>query len=246
MDIYQPIHKHCKKCNQSLAIDQFSKNKYGKHGVRSMCKNCDRRYNDVKYNRSETIIQVGYKHCANCNNVLPNDEFHKSNYSKDGFKSICKSCTSIRVKEHRELNPEHYRNKSNIWYANNKEKVQQRVKLNRKTISEKESIRCSTDPLFKLRKTLRSRIGSSFRNNGYSKKSKTHEILGCSYEDFKLHIEAQFVSGMSWENRSEWHLDHIIPVSSAIDESDLIRLNHYTNFQPLWAIDNLKKSNKLI
>jgi hypothetical protein len=71
-------------------------------------------------------------------------------------------------------------------------------------------------------------------------------MLGCSYEDFKLHIEAQFVSGMSWENRSEWHLDHIIPVSSAINEDDLIRLNHYTNFQPLWAVDNLKKSNKLI
>jgi hypothetical protein len=246
MDIYQPIHKHCNKCNQVLAIDQFSKNNHGKHGVRSMCKKCDKRYNDVKYNRTEPTIQIGCKHCANCNNVLSNHEFHKSSYSKDGYKSICKSCTSVRSKEHRQLNLEHHRNKSNIWYANNKEKVRKRIKLTRKTISEKEYIRYSTDTLFRLRKNLRSLIGHSFRNNGYSKKSKTHEMLGCSYEDFKLHIEAQFVSGMSWENRSEWHLDHIIPVSSAINEDDLIRLNHYTNFQPLWAVDNLKKSNKLI
>jgi hypothetical protein len=208
-------------------------------------KNCDRRYNDVKYNRSETIIQVGYKHCANCNNVLTNDEFHKSSYSKDGFKSICKSCTSSRAKEHRQLNSEHYRNKSNIWYTNNKEKVRQRIKLNRKTISEKESIRRSTDPLFKLRKNLSSLISSSFRNNGYSKKSKTYEILGCSFEDFKIYIDNQFLDGMNWDNRSAWHLDHIIPSSFAITENEIILLNHYTNLRPYWANDNISKSNTI-
>ena len=49
---------------------------------------------------------------------------------------------------------------------------------------------------------------------------------------------------MTWENYGDWHLDHKIPISWATDESDIIRLNHYTNFQPMWAFDNQSKSNK--
>jgi len=51
---------------------------------------------------------------------------------------------------------------------------------------------------------------------------------------------------MTWENRDEWHIDHIIPLSSATSEEEALKLYHYTNLQPLWAIDNLRKSNKII
>ena len=51
---------------------------------------------------------------------------------------------------------------------------------------------------------------------------------------------------MNWENAGKWHLDHIYPVSLAKDEEELLKLNHYTNFQPLWAVDNIKKGNKII
>jgi hypothetical protein len=51
---------------------------------------------------------------------------------------------------------------------------------------------------------------------------------------------------MNWDNRKDWHLDHIYPVSLAKDEQELIKLNHYTNFQPLWAIENMSKGNKII
>ena len=60
-----------------------------------------------------------------------------------------------------------------------------------------------------------------------------------------MHLEGLFMEGMSWENQGEWHLDHIIPVSIATSEEEIIKLNHYTNFQPLWAEDNIIKSNKL-
>jgi hypothetical protein len=80
---------------------------------------------------------------------------------------------------------------------------------------------------------------------GFKKNSKTANYLGCTFEEFKIWIENQFQEGMNWDNFSEWHLDHIYPVSRAIDEEHLIVLNYYTNFQPLWAIDNLRKSNKL-
>jgi hypothetical protein len=81
---------------------------------------------------------------------------------------------------------------------------------------------------------------------GFTEKSKrTQEILGCSFEDFKLHLESQFDENMNWENQgSYWHMDHIIPISSAETKEEVYRLNHYTNFQPLYWLDNLKKSDK--
>ena len=100
--------------------------------------------------------------------------------------------------------------------------------------------------MFKLRCNIRCLIRNSIKNNSFKKSSKTAEILGCSYEEFKQHIENQFQEGMSWDNRSLWHLDHIYPVSLAKSEEHLIQLNNYTNFQPLWAEDNLRKGNKIL
>ena len=101
------------------------------------------------------------------------------------------------------------------------------------------------DLLFSVKIKIRWCIKSAFKKNGYTKKSKTYDILGISYNEFKLYIESKFTEGMKWENHGQWHLDHIIPVSSAKTEEEIIKLNHYTNFQPLWAEDNLKKGNKI-
>ena len=71
--------------------------------------------------------------------------------------------------------------------------------------------------------------------------------MGCSYEFFKIYIEDKFDDKMSWDNHGKyWHLDHIIPISWAKDEEELYKLNHYTNYQPLSAIENLSKNNNLI
>ena len=70
--------------------------------------------------------------------------------------------------------------------------------------------------------------------------------MGCSPLQLKEHLEKQFTNGMCWENRSKWHIDHIIPLSSAKTEDELYNLCHYTNLQPLWAVDNLKKSNRIL
>jgi hypothetical protein len=108
--------------------------------------------------------------------------------------------------------------------------------------SEYEKKRRLTDPIFYLRKKVRNRLRDYFR----VKTKKTLEYLGCSFEDLKLHLEIQFTDGMTWNNRGEWHIDHIIPLSSAKTEDELYKLCHYTNLQPLWAEDNLKKSNKIL
>jgi hypothetical protein len=106
--------------------------------------------------------------------------------------------------------------------------------------------RKSTDPLYELRKDIGRLIAKSMYNNGYSTKSKANVILGCSFSEFKLHLEKQFLPEMGWDNRNKWHLDHIIPISLANSDTEIILLNHYTNFRPLWAKDNITKGNKLI
>lgn len=113
------------------------------------------------------------------------------------------------------------------------------------TAAAKNRRRRLNDPLFAVIDRCRARVNQIFRKNGYTKRSRTYEILGCSYEFLLGYIESKFVEGMTWENRSEWHIDHRIPLATAKTEEDVIRLNHYTNLQPLWAEDNLRKSDKL-
>lgn len=71
-------------------------------------------------------------------------------------------------------------------------------------------------------------------------------MLGCSWEQLRDYIENQFVDGMTWENRNLWHIDHIVPLSSAKTIEELEKLCHYTNLQPLWALDNMSKGAKLV
>jgi hypothetical protein len=93
---------------------------------------------------------------------------------------------------------------------------------------------------------MRSRLGLFLNVKKITKKNKTFEIIGCSPEFLKEYIENLFIDGMSWENRNQWHIDHIIPLSSAKTEKQMYKLCHYTNLQPLWVEDNLKKSNKIL
>lgn len=96
------------------------------------------------------------------------------------------------------------------------------------------------------RKNLRSRIKNGFKSHLLGKRFKTLDLLGCSWENFSKHIEKLFTEGMSFENYGQWHIDHIIPLSSAETSEQMNKLCHYTNLQPLWAIDNLKKGAKII
>jgi len=154
-----------------------------------------------------------------------------------------------RQKEYYLKNKEKLKEYNEEYYSNNKEKLKEYKKEYRLNNKDKRNEyykqRRKTDPLFKLSGNISSLIRISIKNQGYSKRSKTYKILGCTFEEFKIHLDKQFTKGMTWENQGEWHLDHIYPVSLAEDEDHLIKLNHYTNFQPLWAIDNLVKGNKL-
>jgi hypothetical protein len=183
------------------------------------------------------------------NNKEKNKEKRKE-YYKEYDKNRDKNKIKIRQKINYEKNKEKIKEQVKEYNINNKEKIKEYNKTYRKNNKEKINInnknRKKINPLFKLMCNIRTRIRTSIIKKGYTKQSKTYQILGCSYEDFKQHIERQFTKGMTWENQGQWHLDHIYPVSLAKDEQELIRLNHYTNFQPMWALENIIKGKKII
>jgi hypothetical protein len=97
-----------------------------------------------------------------------------------------------------------------------------------------------------MTRNLRGRTIKAFKSKGYKKSSKTQKMLGVDWEVCKQHIEKQFTKGMNWSNQGDWHIDHIIPLASANNEKDLMKLCYYRNLQPLWAEDNLMKSAKIL
>lgn len=100
-----------------------------------------------------------------------------------------------------------------------------------------------TDPVFNLKVRMRTAMRHALRRRGFSKAQRTKEVLGCDWETFKMHIERQFLKGMTWENRAMWELDHIVPLATAATETDVLALNHHTNLRPMWSADNRAKSD---
>jgi hypothetical protein len=101
---------------------------------------------------------------------------------------------------------------------------------------------------FRIRKNIRDRMRLAMC--GSSKSKHTIELLGCSVEELKKHLEKQFTEGMNWDNygKKGWHIDHILPCASfdLTDPEQQKRCFHYTNLQPLWAEDNYKKRDKIL
>ena len=180
-----------------------------------------------EYLKSDEYINR-HKVCNKCNELKPFDDFHKR--VNGSTLPDCKKCYNLRKTEQKKIRMEtddEYREKTRLSSMN---------KWNR---------RMSTDPLYRFRKLLSNNIRKCFKSGGYSKTSRAHEILGAEWSVIKEYFESKFTEGMSWENYGEWHIDHILPISTATCEEDVIRLNHYTNLQPLWEEDNLRKSNKM-
>ena len=101
--------------------------------------------------------------------------------------------------------------------------------------------------LVKLTCNIRCRVKNFLKSKNINKTNKTFNIVGCSPELLKEHLEKQFTESMSWDNHGKfgWHIDHIIPLSSAKNEEEIYKLCHYTNLQPLWWKENLSKGVKI-
>jgi hypothetical protein len=114
------------------------------------------------------------------------------------------------------------------------------------TNARRDHIRRKSDINYRLKRTLRTRIWHALK--GLSKTKHTRELIGCSIEEFRDHIQSKWVMGMTWDNYGQWHIDHVTPCSAfdlSLAENQL-KCFHYTNLQPLWAGDNLRKNNRII
>lgn len=119
-------------------------------------------------------------------------------------------------------------------------------KCNTKQVNKWMKNKRKTCNVYKFKSNVRQLVYSSFKrgSNQFSKKAKTETILGCTIEEFRNYIESKFTEGMTLDNYGKWHLDHIKPLALAKNEEEIVILNHYTNFQPLWAADNIAKGSK--
>lgn len=107
-------------------------------------------------------------------------------------------------------------------------------------------IRCKNDINFHLRARLRNRLYHAIK--GKAKRGSAVRDLGCSIDELKFFLEGKFQQGMSWENYGSWHLDHIKPLASfnLEDKEQFLIACNYKNLQPLWAMENLLKRDKII
>jgi hypothetical protein len=171
-------------------------------------------------------------------------------YQKEYHKEYSKKRKAEREKNKvvlSEEEKEQHRQKRKIELAAYRREYQQKNKeILTKKKREYRVEKRKNDPLTKARLNLKCRTAAAFKK-GFSKSKKTRELIGCSWDEFKTHIEGLFTEGMSWDNHGfyGWHIDHIIPLASAKTQEDLELLCHYTNLQPLWAQDNLKKGDSL-
>jgi uncharacterized protein YdaT len=203
-----------------------------------------KRLYDIEY-RKKNAVNIAKKKKEKYDNL---SESEKKELLKKQYARLDKDIKKQRDVEYAKNNKVKLNKKKKAWAIANKEKVREsKTKHHLKKLKE--------DPLFKLKHNTICGILQSFKRNGYTKKSRSYVILGCSFEEFKLHLESKFESWMNWDNygnkngttkepNKTWDLDHIIPLSSAKTEEDVIRLNHYTNLQPLCSyVNRWVKSN---
>jgi hypothetical protein len=207
------------------------------------------------YRDTLLLNESGFNTCFDCKQTLPICKFGKNSSSKNGLQRGCKSCKSKRDSKYR--NDPRFRqqildNKMKDYWKirNNPDLWVDYLEKNRQTrdyVLEYQQIQ--TNPLRKSKDAIRKLLLSSFKIRNIKKSKlcmKSEEILGCSFQQFKDHIESQFTNGMHWLNHGEWHLDHKVPLALANNVAELIKLNHWTNFQPLWSGDNLSKGDVLL
>lgn len=214
--------KICSKCKIEKEICEFNTRKDSKDGRRNECKIC-------WYSKGRDYItkhpQKKQEYNKRWLSKVP--EYHKEFYSKNKEYFLEKRIRFTNI------NP----NYNKEYYENNKKYFSDYVVYN-----------YNNDNLYRLSHLTRNRIKQFLKSKNITKNNSTFNIVGCPPIFLKEHLEKQFIDGMSWENHGlyGWHIDHIIPLSSAKTEEEIYELCHYTNLQPLWAEDNLKKGVKIL
>ncbi|SIP85958.1 Hypothetical protein PACV_243 [Pacmanvirus A23] len=217
--------KICSKCKIVKAAVEFAKRKDTKSGLRSHCKLCVSN-NELYKNTAKLTGKINYQ----------NNKEKRKKYLEEN-KEILKTKRKERnAREDVKLKQKEYVEK-------NKDKMR-KYKYNYNNIYQKN--RRLIDPKFKIACNLRGRLRDAL--NGKNKSAKTMELLDCEPEFLKLYLELQFTPQMTWDNYgSYWHIDHIKPCASfdLMNPEHQKQCFHWSNLQPLEAIENIRKGAKL-
>ena len=164
----------------------------------------------------------------------------------------------VADKKWRNKNKEYLNQKYNEWYENNKEHRKEYLKEYRENNIEKirktkrdyERNRKARDPLYKLISNFRTAIYQVLKESNVEKNDHYFDVLPYSQEELIQHLENQFTDDLTWDNYGEWHLDHIIPISSfniqEMGDEEFIKCWSLENLQPLWGEENIRKSNSIL
>lgn len=237
--------KTCNKCNIEKETCLFYNKKGGKCGLSSICKDCTYKRNRlwVEKNKDKIKNYLSEYKDKNKNHLYEKDKEYriinkakiknsqKDRYEKDKEKILEKQ--KEYYLENKDAKIEYVKN----WRINNKKKwIESRAKRKQE--------RYSNDINFKLKNNIVSRLNLALRHN--RKSNKTEVLLGCTIAELRIYLENKFKEGMSWDNRFEWHIDHIIPCASfdLSKEEEQKKCFHYSNLQPLWARENIIKGSK--
>jgi len=200
------------------------------------------------------------KKCKKCNCIKTINNYHKDKNNKDGHGNICKLCQKQKFNKYYSLNKEKILLRNKQWRMNNSERYKKSLQEWRCN-NENYYINYRKNNLDKIKSNfkewaktpknkLNRNISSAIRRSLKSKKpGHWEEVVGFKYSELIKRIEPLLLEGMSMENYGAWHIDHIIPVSAhnfqTPEDIDFKKCWSLKNLQPMWAIDNFKKHNKL-
>ena len=232
------MEKKCTKCGVVKSLDEFYNRKDSKDGKQFRCKICNKKY---KENNREKVNKYSKEYYKEYNKEYKeyNKEYYKKN--KEYYKEY--------NKEYKKKN----KKKSKIYYQKNKERLIEYNKKWRENNTKKRDtyrkeytkLRKETDLLFRLRCIIKCNVRTAIKNQGYTKNTKTFNILKCDYDFFM-----QWINGIASNDYTygigNLHLDHVVPISLAQTEDEAYLLNHYSNYQLLSADENLAKSNRYV
>lgn len=180
----------------------------------------------------QVIDGTEVKRCGSCTQWKSLEQYTKNKSKSDGLCDKCIICLKKYRHERLEKDKEYRKNnrdKVNKWKKNGREKKKE-----------------NPDDIFiktRIKENLARRL--RFILKGVQKSARTCEIIGCSPEELKSHLEGTFSEGMSWENYGEWHIDHVLPCA-AFDQSNEIEMKacwNFKNLRALWGSENLIKSD---
>lgn len=226
--------KQCCRCGKTKSLKAFYKTAVGPY---TYCKMCTKERNQERYQANKELEKERVSTWREKNREKTRESAKRYYYNNQDkiqkYKEENEEAIAARKKAWRKSNP----NYQHQYYLRNKERL-------RKKNNEYEKKRCAVDPCYKLKKNLRTRLYHALK--GQAKNGSAVKDMGCTVAELKTYLESKFQPGMTWENYSihGWHIDHIKPLADfdLSDRNELLKACHFTNLQPLWAEDNMRKN----